>query len=125
MLPTKPCVVHRNYTGNMALCDHALRWLFPWTRRSYPGFRKGVLSALPRSYTWQAVQHWRRGRRLMGADVADALADQIEALCVDGRDIIAGLRSHAAAERTKPKRLVGCCAPDPVTGWDRRGHYPR
>lgn len=110
--------------SNAALCKLALCWLAPWSRSEYPGLRKVTLALLPRPYTWQAVQHWRTGRRELPADVAEALARQIEARALAGLALVTDLRSHAKWQDARPKRMVGCCVVR-EDGRDRRGNWRR
>ena len=110
--------------GNVALCERAIRWLFPWTQRSYPGFRKGALSVLPRAYTWQVVQHWQKNNREMPAPVAHAIAVRMETTALEGLEIATELRAHTDGQDARPKRMVGCCA-IPEDGLDRRGRWRR
>lgn len=110
--------------GNAALCEQAIRWLMPWTLSTFPGLRKGILSILPGVYTWQAVQHWRRGRRHLPAHVAEAMAEMIGARCRAGQSLEAELRAHAAAQRALPRPVTGCCRIE-AAGWNRRGYWRR
>ena len=35
----------------------------PWTLRTYPGFRKGVVAIFGGRASWDTIAHWRSGRR--------------------------------------------------------------
>lgn len=120
-----PSAVCGPSAGNGALCERAIRWLLPWTHATFPGFRKGILSMLPGFYAWQAVQHWRRGRRRLPAGVAEAMADAIRSRRLAGELIEAELRAYAVAQRAMRRPAAGCCRVDNATGRDRRGSWRR
>ena len=107
-----------------SLCSRALVWLCPWQSANFPGFRRAILGHIPRAVTWDGIQHWRKGRRVLPADVAEALAAAIEARCAVGRGLVGELRDHAAARRAQPRLLRGCCAVR-EDGRDRRGNWRR
>lgn len=78
-----------------------MSWVFPWTRRSYPGFQRGVLSILCRRVTWGAAAHWRAGRRKLPIDIACGLAEHIEARAANGLALAAELRQFIATEEAR------------------------
>jgi hypothetical protein len=119
----RPSAVPPALTAHTGLFDRALCWSWPWTRRGYPGLRRGLLASLPGSYTWPAVRHWRTGRTPIPAAVADAMAAQVEARCEAGLALVAELRAHAAAQRAMSRPARGCCQVDASTGRDRRGNW--
>jgi hypothetical protein len=122
--PTVASFVSPRSEGNVALRERAFRWFSPWTQRSNLGFRNRVLSVLPCPYTWQAVQHWRKGSREMPARAARAIANYIEATVLEGLAIATELRAHADQQDARPKRMEGCCAIR-KDGCDRRGSWRR
>lgn len=85
-------------------------WLFPWNGNAFPGRRKGFLSILPRAYTWQAVQHWQKGRRKCPPFVQRSIADLIRRRCAAGLLIADALEADADRQEAEPKRLGGFMA---------------
>ena len=84
--------------------ERASVWVFPWTRRGYPGFQRGVLSILGRIVTWGAANHWRSGRRRLPVDIAASLVEHIEARSLSGLALVSELRNYIAAEEGKLAR---------------------
>lgn len=87
---------HRTSHGSLA--ERVFLWHFPWTRKGYPGFRKGILAIIGRTVTWGAVAHWRAGRRKLPVDVAICLAENIEARAANGLALAQELRNYVATE---------------------------
>lgn len=63
--------------GDDDLPFRAVSFLWPWTKRSYPGRHKGFLSSVGRPLTWGAVKHWKAGRNRLPAWAARAMAAQL------------------------------------------------
>lgn len=93
--------------NNGTLIARASDWFCPWTRDTFPGFRKHILSLLPRSYVWGSVQNWRAGRAKLPPPVARALSEEIRRRCAVGLEIAADLDAAADAEDARVKPLQG------------------
>lgn len=105
-------------TSYHSLYERVAQWSYPWTRRSYPGFRRGLMSLIGRPVTWGAIAHWRAGRRRLPVDVALAHAEAIEARCHSGLAIAAELRDYIASEGKIIRRRDGICN----VGFDAAGN---
>ena len=103
--------------------ERAVLWLCPWSKITFPGKRRFILSLLPRTVTWDSGAHWRRGG--LPADIADALADAIESRAKIGAELASELRQHAAAMRARPPQRYGWARVDESTGRDKRGNWKR
>lgn len=80
-----------------------------------------------RPVTWQAVRHWRKEKRRLPVDVAEAFLAAIEAKVEAGQTLASELRNHIASERKIERRRQGICSVrfdasgNAVTGQGRGG----
>lgn len=103
------------------LAERAGNWIVPWSRLTFPGFRRGLLELLGNRVTYSALKGWRSGRRTMPDWAREAWADHIEARCRAGLALVAELRGEPKRRR-KPS---GWQVVDPATGKDGRGQGAR
>lgn len=94
-------------TTRGTLPERSLRWILPWTIKSYPGIRRGILELLGRRWGWSAIRGWRSGRRKFNPIAAEIMAYHIEASCKAGLALVDELRAYALAEQSKPRRNIG------------------
>ncbi len=84
------------------LCDHAWRWILPWSIDNYPGLRRGILEVLGNAWTWSAVRHWRSARRRMPVLAAQRFRDYIAGRCEQGMALVTELDKYIAEFERKP-----------------------
>lgn len=94
-------------TARDTLAERAIRWILPWTVRSYPGLRRGIVELLGHRVTFSAVRGWRTERRTMPATMAELMADFIESRSRAGLALVDELRAYAATHRAKPQTGLG------------------
>lgn len=99
------------------LFERALRHVFSWDYRNYPGLQRGSVQLFSRQVAYRSVRAWREGTRSLPSWARDILADAIEARCRAGLELVAELRALPCAERRVPS---GVCVVDPVTKMDGR-----
>ncbi len=95
-----------SWISHTVIWDAAL-YLCPWLARGFPGRRASFLGILPRAYTWQAVQHWQKGRRRCPANVARSIAAAVRDKAERGLQLAAEHDAYADAEEARPKRRCG------------------
>jgi hypothetical protein len=87
------------------LTERVARWLLPWTVRTYPGVRRGLVELLGRRVTYSAIKGWRSGRRPLPASAATVMAVSIRARCLAGLALVADLEQYAQhRERTETEQ---------------------
>jgi hypothetical protein len=82
-------------TERQTLGELVVRWFLPWTVRTYPGVRRGMVELLRGRVTYSAIKGWRVGRRPMPAWVAQVFADTIRARCRAGAELATELEEWA------------------------------
>ena len=97
--------------GYAALAMRAMDWLAPYSRRTYPGQHRTILSLLDFRVTFGAVRHWSHGRRSLPSWAARAWADAIESRSRRGLQLVDELRAHADKMDARPAPRHGFCAP--------------
>lgn len=109
------------------LFERTAQFLYPWTTRDYPGFRRGLMHAMGRVVTWGAVAHWRAGRRRVPLDIAEALLERVCAELAAAKALEAQLAAYIASEKKIERRQTGICSVrfdasgNAVTGQGRGG----
>jgi hypothetical protein len=108
---------------NLSTPELAVRYLCAWKdKRHYPGLHRIILATLPRKYTWQAVQHWRAGRRRLPVAVAEAWIALLQSRIAAAQSLVAALQAHI--DETPPPQPKGFMRVD-ESGRDKRGHWRR
>jgi hypothetical protein len=119
-----PISEKRDYqTFPTELEDRLLDYLCPQRKSRARGYRAAFLALLPRPYTWGAVRHWLKGRARMPANVALALADEMQKQIDEGRILADALHAYAAQQAAE-QRVSGFCVVG-ADGRDGRGHWRR
>lgn len=93
------------------LTDRAVKFLWPWPRRGYPGRYRGFLSSMGRPLTWSAVQHWKAGRNRLPAWAARAMAAQLGERGRIALALEAELLAHAERMDATPMLVHGRAYP--------------
>lgn len=92
---------------NPSLASRATDYLWPWSRKHYPGLHAGICLTLKVSVTWQCVQHWLMGRNRFPHWAASAMLTAIESRVSAGATLAAELRAHIAALESQPTHQPG------------------
>lgn len=116
----KPSLAANNWTIKTSLCARALMWLFPWTRRSYPGLHRACSGLAGGRVVYQSIHFWRTGKTPVPVWYAEILADTIEARVMSGDALLKELREYIEVKKATPRPIYGACAVW-ADGKDRRG----
>ena len=103
-----PARLSKYVTAFARAADAAL----PWTLRTYPGFRKGVVAMFGGRASWDTIAHWRSGRREPPDWACQVIADYLRGRAramLDAADALEGVghparRGVAATAARKAKR---------------------
>lgn len=87
------------------LAYRTLAYLWPWTRRTYPGLHAGTAISLGRKLTWASIRHWTAGRHRFPVWAAEALLTHVEAHVSAGTALATELRRHIDVSHNPPRHL--------------------
>lgn len=109
----RQAALERNRRLNVTWRDHGslaartVHYLWPWSRRNYPGLRAGIVLTLGVAITWPAVLYWLLDRQRVPLWAAEALRDALFIRAEVGARLVAEWDADIASRRAEVRHQQG------------------
>lgn len=90
---------------NGTLASRVIDYLWPWSRRTFPGLANGVNLSLGVHVTWAGVRHWLMGRNRLPVWAAKALLAHVQHKVAIGSTLAVELTRYIEVSRGDLRHL--------------------